>query len=186
MSSQAQTSPRLALEANAAGSDTSELNLGRRRWLQAMVAGSGLALLPVPTRLWAQSPAGLSRFMAVSGVLTERGDLDVAVGEQLYQALAAEQAEAQPAVPFDKQIATLAAHLAAIPAALDDSDQAVATRVMQAWYLGVVGDAETGRVVSYEQALMFTALRGALPPRTYCATRPGAWARPPLLAEVVS
>jgi hypothetical protein len=149
-----------------------------------MAAGSGMLLLQPAWPLWAATTAGRARFMAVSAVLTERADLDAEIGGLLYRALAARQEQAHPATSLDTRLERLTRALAAAPAPLAQDEQALAGDILRGWYLGIAGDDDNATLVCYEQALMFAALRGVLPPRSYCATRPGAWARPPLWAEV--
>lgn len=150
------------------------LFLERRRWLQRalvlIAAGSGASMLLQAQGV--ESSAPLATFMTLSQALTSKVVLDPAVGARLFDAL-------QKNTPdFPQRMQQLAAALLAgwsqVSAAT--AQQALALRIMQGWYLGVVDNT----VVIYEQALMFEAVSDTLPIRSYCFGKPGFWAEKPI------
>ncbi|MDB5992224.1 MAG: hypothetical protein JWQ10_3627 [Herbaspirillum sp.] len=158
------------------------LSLARRRWLQRalalIAAGSGASVLLKAQGI--DSSAPLATFMTLSQALTSKAVLDPIIGARLLDAL-------QKNTPdFPQRMQQLAAALLAgwpqVPAAAATAtaaataQQALALRIMQGWYLGVVDNT----VVSYEQALMFEAVSNTLPIRSYCFGKPGFWAEKPI------
>lgn len=141
----------------------------RRVWLQAMLAISmaGLAAAADTLALTTHQAAAPQAFIALSQALTGKPQLDPALGERLFTALQ----KSIPALP--QQLSPLAQALAV--GSLDSASEALALRILEAWYLGVVD----GVVVSYEQALMFDAVADSLGIPTYCAGAPGFWAAKP-------
>lgn len=60
----------------------------------------------------------------------------------------------------------------------DQDQRATAAMLVSAFYLGVVGDGETARLVSYEGALMFAPTQEVTPIPSYALGGPGYWASP--------
>ena len=58
----------------------------------------------------------------------------------------------------------------------DAAQQALALKIMEAWYLGTVDN----QVVTYEQALMYDVVSDTLIIRSYCPNKPGFWAAKPI------
>ncbi|HWZ47262.1 MAG TPA: sugar dehydrogenase complex small subunit [Herbaspirillum sp.] len=150
------------------------LFLGRRRWLQRalalIAAGSGASMLLKAQG--AESSAPLATFMTLSQALTSKAVLNPAVGARLLDAL-------QKNTPdFPQRMQQLAAALLAgwPQAPAQTAQQALALRIMQGWYLGVVDNT----VITYEEALMFEAVSDTLPIRSYCFGKPGFWAEKPI------
>jgi hypothetical protein len=109
----------------------------------------------------------LGSFMSVSQLLTGRPDLNGVVGGRLLAALE------KNAPDFAAGLPQLASALKA--ETLSPAQEATASRIMQAWYLGMVDKT----VVIYEQALMFDAVSDNLSIRSYAGGAPGFWANDP-------
>jgi hypothetical protein len=139
-------------------------SMSRRRWLQGAFALTVAGLsgsLALKALADDASAAPLDAFMTKSG-------LDRAVGARLLAAL-------QKSSPdLAQQLPKLAGALAAGSA--DDAQQALALKIMEAWYLGTVDDT----VITFEQALMYTVVSDTLVIRSYCANQPGYWAQKPV------
>lgn len=151
--------------------------ISRRRLLK--VIGTGLAtglVSPIAFKAFAtetqNSSADLDRFMSASKALTEKQDLNPIIAQRLYHLLAK-----QPG--FAAALADLQLQLSKAPEQWSASQQKTANEILSAWYLGKVGEGTQAQVVSYEKALMFDAVAGALVIRSYCSGRPGYWAARP-------
>lgn len=148
----------------------------RRHWLQATLALAAASLTGSATlTALAQSPASgadsgqaLDAFMTLSQSLTGKSGLDRAVGARLVAALQKKTPDLAQRVP---QIAGALAS-----GSLKPDDEALALKILTAWYMGVVDDT----VVTYEQALMFSVVSDTLVIRTYCPNKPGFWASKPV------
>lgn len=68
------------------------------------------------------------------------------------------------------------AFLALKPA--DPNVTKTASKIVSAWYLGVVGDPEDAELITYEQSLMYRPTKGLLPIPTY-GPGPNAWGPKP-------
>jgi hypothetical protein len=143
----------------------------RRRWLQGALAltVAGLAgSLTLRALADDTSAAPVDAFMTLSQSLTGRSVLDRDVGTRLLAAL-------QKSTPdLAQQLPKLASALAG--GSLDPAQEALALKIMEAWYLGTVDNA----VITYEQALMYTVVSDTLVIRSYCANQPGYWAQKPI------
>lgn len=106
--------------------------------------------------------------MTLSQSLTARSALDRDVGTRLLAALQKSTPDLAPQLP------KLAGALAAGSA--DAAQQALALKIMEAWYLGTVDN----QVVTYEQALMYDVVSDTLIIRSYCPNKPGFWAAKPI------
>jgi hypothetical protein len=155
-------------------SESNNREISRRCLLEK--TGYGLAAgLVGPLVLGASSAAGASdqqRFMDVSKTLTGKPQLDTVIGQRLFQLL-----ETQPG--FIAGLNTLSPLPKGDPANWSKAQQETASAVLSAWYLGKVGAGLDAAVVSYEKALMFDAVAGALVIRSYCSGKPGYWAAEP-------
>ncbi|MGN6231176.1 MAG: sugar dehydrogenase complex small subunit [Trinickia sp.] len=148
-------------------------------------AAIGLPLAASPA--WAFAPpagGGLDAFTALSRQLTGRPALDATLSSRIYDALSKSDSA------FVANVAALNAWLkthAGVPsdtvtAALTADDPRLAKTVghiMRAWYLGLVGDMPTTRVVAYEHALMFDPVNDVLTIPSYCRDVPFYWAPKP-------
>lgn len=128
---------------------------------------------------------GLARFMDVSHCLTDRTELDPAVGAALYANMAQATPErvAQIArlheLKAAKRLVT-AAELAKEAEKADKSLKNAIHDIMIGWYRGVAG----GKVVVYRSALMFDITKDAIYPKTYAAGGPFYWtSKPPEVAR---
>ncbi|MFM0212741.1 sugar dehydrogenase complex small subunit [Paraburkholderia sediminicola] len=143
----------------------------RRRWLQGALAltAAGLAgSLTLKALADDSAAAPIDTFMTLSQSLTARSGLDRAVGTRLLAAL-------QNSTPdLAQQLPKLAGALAGDSA--DAAQQALALKIMDAWYLGTVDN----QVVTYEQALMYDVVSDTLIIRSYCPNKPGFWAAKPI------
>ena len=138
----------------------------RRAWLQGMLAITAVGAADT-LALAADQLAAPQAFMALSQALTGKPQLDPALGTRLFAALQkTTPGLAQRLVPLTQSLAA---------GQLDTASQALALRILQAWYLGLVD----GAVVTYEQALMFDAVADTVGIPTYCAGAPGFWAAKP-------
>ncbi|WP_144142423.1 sugar dehydrogenase complex small subunit [Paraburkholderia sp. BCC1884] len=143
----------------------------RRRWLQGALALTVAGLtgsLTLTALADDTSAVPLDAFMTLSQSLTGRPTLDRDVGTRLLAAL-------QKAAPdLAQQLPKLAGALAAGSA--DATQQALALKIIEAWYLGTVDNA----VITYEQALMYDVVSDTLIVRSYCPNKPGFWAAKPI------
>ncbi|WP_105509257.1 sugar dehydrogenase complex small subunit [Paraburkholderia sp. BL21I4N1] len=143
----------------------------RRRWLQGALALTAAGLtgsLTLKALADDTSAAPIDAFMSLSQSLTARATLNRDVGARLLAALRKSSAD------FAQQLPKLAGALAAGSA--DASQQALALKILEAWYLGTVDTS----VVTYEQALMYDVVSDTLIIRSYCPNKPGFWAAKPI------
>lgn len=129
---------------------------------------------------------GFDAFVALSQQLTGRAGLDPTLARRIYDALA------KADTGFTANVAALNMWLNAhrgvpsdiVTAALQTDDTRLAKTVaalMRAWYLGLVGELPTVRVVAYERALMFDPVNDVLTVPSYCRDVPFYWAKKPVL-----
>lgn len=145
--------------------------LTRRQWLQRSLALTALGLagsLTLRALADAPSAAPLDAFMTLSEALTGKTGLNRAVGERLLRALQKGSFELGDRLP--KLAGALAAN------ALAPDQEALALRILETWYLGIVENV----VVTYEEALMFGVVSDTLVIRSYCPNKPGFWADKPI------
>ncbi|MFM0299370.1 sugar dehydrogenase complex small subunit [Paraburkholderia sediminicola] len=143
----------------------------RRRWLQGALALTAAGLtssLALKALADDSAAAPIDAFMTLSQSLTARSALDRNVGTRLLAALQ------QSAPDLAQQLPKLAGALAAGSA--DAAQQALALKIMEAWYLGTVDN----QVITYEQALMYDVVSDTLIIRSYCPNKPGFWAAKPI------
>ncbi|MDR3531125.1 MAG: sugar dehydrogenase complex small subunit [Rhodopila sp.] len=140
----------------------------RRRLLgtTASLAVTGIVATSIVTNAMAADGPGTG-FMAVSRIVTGRNDLNPEVGHRLMAALQASSPEV---------LQNLSELSAALGGELTPAQESQAVRIQQAWYLGTVGKS----VVTYENALTFSAVVANLKPRSYCGGPPGFWASKPV------
>jgi hypothetical protein len=145
-------------------------SISRRAWVQGalVLTAAALAGSKALKALAQGGSAPLDGFMTLSQALTGKTGLDRAVGERLMTALQKKTRDLAQRVP------QLAGALAS--GTLDDGQQALALRILEAWYLGLVD----GAVLTYEQALMFRVVSDTLVIRSYCPNKPGFWASKPI------
>jgi hypothetical protein len=157
--------------------------------------GGALAALSVPlmnklllSPVYAAPVAGLSQakqdFTQLSLYLTGHDQLDPALSERYYQTML------QLYPDFTAQVQALQAFITAshidaadLQKALDVQQPALAKlprSILQAWYLGVVGDGKQAVCLAYENALMNVAVRDHLNPPSYAYGAYGTWAKQPV------
>ncbi|MFM0736095.1 sugar dehydrogenase complex small subunit [Paraburkholderia xenovorans] len=147
----------------------------RRRWLQgalALTAASLAGSLTLKALADDSAAAPIDAFMTLSQSLTGKSGLDRDVGARLLAALQ------KSTLTLAQQLPKLAGALAAGSA--DATQQALALKIMEAWYLGIVDDT----VITYEQALMYGVVSDTLIVRSYCPNKPGFWAAKPVERQV--
>lgn len=158
-------------------------SLHRRDLLRATVAVGGLAVLSSIASPLSAAAANddVQGFTKLSEFLTGYS-LDPVLGARYLAALA-------------KRSQTLSADIAKLQQviaqsgvtsmdgflALKPSDPAVmktATKIVSAWYLGVVGEPADAELITYAEALMYRPTKGLLPVPTY-GPGPNAWGPKP-------
>lgn len=166
----------------------------RRRFMlgacASTMAASIAAMIGLPLGSFAAAgytpPAGggFDAFVALSQHLTGRPSVEPVLGRRIYEALVkADSAfadnvaalntwlKAHGGVPSDTVTAVLEAEDARLAKAVG--------QIMRAWYLGLVGEAPTVKVLAYEHALMFDPVKDVLTIPSYCRDVPFYWARKP-------
>ena len=150
--------------------------LSRRDVLEYGAAGIAAAVVVTAApALAAESNAArnLRTFSTVSQALTGKQSLNAITSERIFLALGGHDRA------FVAPLEELAAKVDRPPSSWSDADRELAGQIIRGWYLGKVGEGSEADVVTYEHALMFEAVSGALKPRTFCASQPGLWASKP-------
>lgn len=162
---------------------TEPIDLGRRVLLGTVLAASATALLP-PAFAAPADDAAQAAFVAVSKLLTGRDTLDPMQASRLYQAL----------IDDDPQFATGLQALVTLidqrkidplqlQQVLDTENSPVAAlprKIATAWYIGVVGDGEKARCITFETNLTNVVVSDKLNPPSYCYGGYGSWAEKPV------
>ena len=159
-------------------------SLHRRDFLRATVAVGGLAVLSsFATPLSAAAADGdVQNFTQLSAFLTRSPQLDPVLGSRYLAALARRSktlgADIEALQQLIKQsgVSDMDAFLALKPA--DPNVMKTASKIVSAWYLGVVGDPEDAELITYHDALMYRPTHGILPIPTY-GPGPNAWGPKP-------
>lgn len=143
----------------------------RREWLYGALVLSVASLAGALTlnASLADIPSSkpLDTFMTLSEALTGKKGLSRVVGERLMQALL------KGPLKTTDNLSQLAGALFA--GQLNPNREAHLLAILEAWYLGVVDNV----VITYEEALMFSAVSDTLVIRSYCPDKPGFWADKP-------
>ncbi|AYD03544.1 sugar dehydrogenase complex small subunit [Neorhizobium sp. NCHU2750] len=155
----------------------------RRSFLRTTAALGGLAMaasLGTPLSA-AAADDSVASFTQLSEFLTGYS-LDPVLGARFLAALKKRDAH------FDASMASLSQLIkqSGVPnmdgfLALTGTDPALtkaATKIVSAWYLGVVGDPEDAELITYAEALMYRPTKGILPIPTY-GPGPNAWGPKP-------
>ena len=127
---------------------------------------------------------GLDAFVALSRELSGRNQLDAVLGKRIYEALLKTDSA------FAQNVAAINTWLKShggvprdtVAAALQAAEPPLAKtvgQIMRAWYLGLVGDMPTVKVLAYEKALMFDPVKDVLTEPSYCRDVPFYWTRKP-------
>lgn len=150
------------------------------------VLGGALAMGALASLRWADAAtpdAASASFMALSAYLTERQNLDAAIGARL---LAAQKAvDSSVPAKLDALWAWVSsqqvplADLNARVAADKPAFAGLAAQVMQLWYQGIAGSGTNTRVVNYEYALNAQVVGDKLRPPSYAYGGYGSWASNP-------
>ncbi|MHC1479053.1 sugar dehydrogenase complex small subunit [Frateuria aurantia] len=124
-----------------------------------------------------------SEFWVASQALTGVERLDHPLGQRIHTGLR------QVTPGYDASLKQLAAWLAggSLPASLAAASSAsaegkLASDLVRAWYLGIIGHGAGSYVVAYEHALMYAPLADVCVLPSFARGEPHYWARPPLSA----
>lgn len=146
----------------------------------ALAALGAIAALAGPLPAAAADPTR-HHFMQLSTFLTGH-DLDPVLGNRYFSALQkrnpdlAAQMNALGSVIRRSNVADMDAFLA-LPS-IEPQLMETATKIVSAWYLGVVGEPEDAELIAYGEAVMYRATRGILAIPTY-GPGPDAWGPKP-------
>lgn len=168
--------------ANLAVSSDDSARPSRRRVLAGLLTAYTASVIP-----WAMAqPAAQGdrgAFTALSVILVGRHALDVVQMARIYDAFGTN-------ARFSSDVQTLLAlinerHIdpQQLQRTLDSEHSPLASlprKIVSAWYLGVIGDGEAARCISYETALNAVAVADVLKPPTYAYGTYGSWANRPL------
>jgi hypothetical protein len=157
--------------------------LARRSLLRGTVAIGGLAVLSSLAAPLSAAAADddVQGFTKLSEFLTGY-DLDPVLGARFLAALAKRSKTLKADIAALQQVVNqsgvknMDAFLALKPA--DPNVMKTATKIVSAWYLGVVGDPEDAELITYEKSLMYRPTKGLLPIPTY-GPGPNAWGPKP-------
>ncbi|MGO4174592.1 sugar dehydrogenase complex small subunit [Bosea sp. TAF32] len=156
---------------------------GRRLLLFGLVSAYTASLIP-----WAlaqeATDADHGAFLALSAILAGRPSLDAAQSLRLFGALVADD----PGFPAaTKALLDMIEQRKIDPMqlqkTLDDEKSSLAplpTRIVTAWYMGIVGDGTKARCLAFETALNAQTVADVLKPPTYAYGAYGSWARSPI------
>jgi hypothetical protein len=124
------------------------------------------------------------RFLRVSRVLTGKSDLDPAIAARTLDAMTARDAQfATRFMALAKAVDSAGLHdltdFERTAIAADPALKQTAVEIVSAWYLGVVGEGETAKLVTYEDALMFRPTRDVTAPPATGGSEFGSWSAKP-------
>jgi hypothetical protein len=154
----------------------------RRTLLAGLTAALMTACVPSAT---AQEDVSAARrsFAELSNLLTGRSTLDATHADVLYDALVASRPH------FDSEVRallTLMQNRTIDPKDLQrtlDGERsplaALPRAIVSAWYLGVVGEGERARCVTFESSLSYEIVSDRLSPPSYCHGGPASWVEKP-------
>lgn len=155
----------------------------RRAVLASLLAAYAGSSIPRAFAAPASDAAG-DDFMPISKTLTGRAALDPAQSERLYEALSAEDRQ------FPEKVQALLALVEQrridplrLQHVLDTEHRELAPLprdILTAWYIGVVGQSENARCVTFETSLMNVIVRDQLRPPSYCFGVYGSWTQKPV------
>lgn len=157
--------------------------LHRRDLLRATVAVGGLAMLSSLAAPLSAAAADdeVQSFTQLSEFLTGY-KLDPVLGARFLAALAKRSTTLKADIAALQQViaqsgvANMDGFLALKPT--DPNVTKTATKIVAAWYLGVVGEPADAELITYEQSLMYRPTQGILPIPTY-GPGPNAWGPKP-------
>ncbi len=150
--------------------------------MASLLAACATRVIPPAFAAPAADAAG-GAFLAASQILTGRASLDPAQASRLYEALLADD----PGFPAEVQaLVTLIEQQKIDPLQLQhvlDSEHsplaALPRKIVTAWYIGVVGDGEKARCITFETNLTNVVVSDKLKPPSYCYGGYGSWAEKP-------
>lgn len=58
------------------------------------------------------------------------------------------------------------------------------TLITKAWFMGIVGEGKSAKVISYERALNYAAVADVVVLPTYARGEPHYWAKPPMISDI--
>ena len=155
---------------------------GRRLLLTGLVAGYATSFIPAALAA-PEADASRDAFLAVSKILTGRDRLDPAQASRLYEALVADDpAFAQGVQALATTMQQRKIELSQLQHLLDTEQSPLAAlprRIATGWFVGVVGEGERARCVTYETSLMNVIVSDRLRPPSYCYGVYGSWSEKP-------
>jgi hypothetical protein len=154
----------------------------RRALLTSLLAASAASVIP-PAFAAPAAGAAQDAFVSASKILTGRPSLDAAQASRLYEALVNDD----PQFPTGRQaLVTLIEQRKIDPLqlqhVLDSENSPVAAlprKIATAWYIGVVGDGEKARCITFETNLTNVIVSDKLKPPSYCYGGYGSWTEKP-------
>ncbi|MCW3474898.1 sorbitol dehydrogenase family protein [Limobrevibacterium gyesilva] len=154
-----------------------------RRALLVTLLAAYVTTLVSPALAAPSTDAALAAFLAASKLLTGRPTLESEQASRLFGALTADD----PQFPEKVQaLASLIDQRKIDPLRLQQvldaerSELAALPRdIVTAWYVGVVGDDERARCITFETSLMNVIVSDRLKPPSYCYGVYGSWAQKP-------
>jgi len=154
----------------------------RRAVLTSLLAATAASFIP-PALAATTTHAARDAFMAASKTLTGRSSLDPSQASRLYDALVADDPQFAAGV---KALLTLIEQRKIDPLQLQhvlDSEHstlaALPRKIVTSWYIGVVGDGEKARCITFETNLTNVAVSDKLKPPSYCYGGYGSWTEKP-------
>jgi hypothetical protein len=154
----------------------------RRALLTSLLAASAASVIPSAFAAPA-ADAAQDAFVSASKILTGRTSLDPEQASLLYSALIADDPQFAAGV---QALATILDQRKIDPLqlqhVLDNEHSALAAlprKIVTAWYLGVVGDGEKARCITFETNLTNVIVSDKLKPPSYCHGGYGSWAEKP-------
>lgn len=158
--------------------------LSRRHFLMSAAVLGALAAMHAPKLITAAMAADSSDmdFIRLSSFLTGKHALDAVSAQRFFAALSKRNTEFAASAGallryIDRQkFVDMDAFLEA--SKTDTAKMAIATSIVSAWYLGIVGAAADAELVTYESALMYQPTKGILAVPTY-GPGPLAWGETP-------
>jgi hypothetical protein len=154
----------------------------RRALLTSLLAASAASVIP-PAFAAPATDAARDAFLSASKILTGRDSLDPGQGSRLYDALLADDPQFATGV---QSLVTLIDQRKIDPMQLQhvlDTEHsglaALPRKITAAWYIGVVGEDEKARCITFETSLMNVIVSDKLKPPSYCYGGYGSWAEKP-------
>lgn len=154
----------------------------RRALLASLLAACATSVVP-PVFAAPAAVDARDAFLAGSQILTGRPSLDPAQAARLYDALLADDPQFAAGV---QALVTLIDQRKIDPRQLQhvlDGEHsplaALPRKIVTAWYVGVVGDGENARCITFETSLMNEIVSDKLKPPSYCYGGYGSWAEKP-------